>query len=625
MKKILAITLLILLISVTAVHAQNYEAKIDLPAVASDGSGVLTSLEVEVVPGKGRVLLTISPFTGIQTQNSEITAVSIAGKYTDFDFSNYDVIFTINAGGASVIDGPSAGAAMAIAVIAAVEEKEVREDAGITGTIQQDGSIGPVGGVLEKAQAAAQGGDTIFLIPKGTAVQPVLVEKIEEPAPGWVIKRITTEYIDITKTLEEDYNILVKEVGTIQEAVEILLEGKEVTKEPEADEDEEENTGDEEIDKQIVTNLIEPMEFLADWQINNAELLREDAKNNLANPKLDQAKSEMLQSIFSSVDIELSKAKQAYEKGYLYGAANYAFRAGINAKYVRDLAAYYVLDDSEKILFVGDRITETTEYVQEIKKLVKSTESLSADRGAYEWAVAAQSRIIQAETQLEERAETNEGIMYSLATIDSWTDIANNFIGIAKDRATGKIIDLETYKNKSTSAISRAEAELAQFGSDDGYGADWFLKVAKNSLDDGWLVAAYMDASVASTRLETMEEINTRGWSDLVSYIDFELEEVDVSGSAWGTLYRDYGKLVLHTARTELDVSSLKESLVYARQAELFSELSKDYTTLPEARFGKYSWIFSKSVKFIGVGLGIILVLSFMSRGVQKSFGRSKK
>ena len=49
-----------------------------------------------------------------------------------------------------LIGGPSAGAAIAVATVAAIEGKNVSKDAVITGTIEEGGYIGEVGGVFEK-------------------------------------------------------------------------------------------------------------------------------------------------------------------------------------------------------------------------------------------------------------------------------------------------------------------------------------------------------------------------------------------------------------------------------------------------------------------------------------------
>ena len=67
--------------------------------------------------------------------------------------------------------GPSAGAALTIATIAALKHDSIRSDVVITGTINADGTIGQIGGVLEKAQAAKDIGAKLFLVPVGQGVR----------------------------------------------------------------------------------------------------------------------------------------------------------------------------------------------------------------------------------------------------------------------------------------------------------------------------------------------------------------------------------------------------------------------------------------------------------------------
>lgn len=65
------------------------------------------------------------------------------------------------------IDGPSAGGLMTIGVLAALRGDQIREDAAMTGTINPDGTIGPVGGIPYKIQGAASAGKKLVLIPVG--------------------------------------------------------------------------------------------------------------------------------------------------------------------------------------------------------------------------------------------------------------------------------------------------------------------------------------------------------------------------------------------------------------------------------------------------------------------------
>jgi hypothetical protein len=65
------------------------------------------------------------------------------------------------------VDGPSAGGLFAVAVMAILEGDRLSRDATMTGTINPDGTIGPVGGVVQKLDAAAKAGKKRFCFPVG--------------------------------------------------------------------------------------------------------------------------------------------------------------------------------------------------------------------------------------------------------------------------------------------------------------------------------------------------------------------------------------------------------------------------------------------------------------------------
>ena len=125
-----------------------------------------------------------------------------------------------------VLGGPSAGAAMTIATIAAIEGKEVRGDVAITGTIEQDGSVGFVGGIVEKMEAAAQKGVKLFLVPKGQAKLTTYERVVEEQRRGgFVFQRVryVPKTIDLNEYAKSELGIEVREVATISEAAGYLL------------------------------------------------------------------------------------------------------------------------------------------------------------------------------------------------------------------------------------------------------------------------------------------------------------------------------------------------------------------------------------------------------------------
>ncbi len=88
-----------------------------------------------------------------------ITASLLLGE----DPSKYEFSFDV----AGRIDGPSAGALMTAAVLAGFLGHEIDPSVTMTGTINPDGTVGPVGGIPHKIVGAAEAGKTLVLVPGG--------------------------------------------------------------------------------------------------------------------------------------------------------------------------------------------------------------------------------------------------------------------------------------------------------------------------------------------------------------------------------------------------------------------------------------------------------------------------
>ena len=163
----------LLLVSFAAsVHAALADSSLPVFAVAPDGTALTAELKLHVVPGTGKIWSSVSgPLVGTATQSTEKIAVQVAQNYFECTQS-YDYFFSIDSE-ASVVDGPSAGSAMTLLVIAALQEKPIPTYVGLTGTITNEGLVGPVGGVFEKAKEAAESGVKLFLIPLGESRQVV--------------------------------------------------------------------------------------------------------------------------------------------------------------------------------------------------------------------------------------------------------------------------------------------------------------------------------------------------------------------------------------------------------------------------------------------------------------------
>src|SRR3989344_5859168 len=130
-----------------------------LPAVDSDGNGVVGTLYTTVKPGSGRIFVDTSRVLNyLDTQLSARTAAAAASNYAKVNLSRLDITYAIRVN-ASIIEGPSAGASMAVSVLLALENR-TSDSIAMTGTINPDGTIGKVGAVLEKGRVAKENGAT---------------------------------------------------------------------------------------------------------------------------------------------------------------------------------------------------------------------------------------------------------------------------------------------------------------------------------------------------------------------------------------------------------------------------------------------------------------------------------
>lgn len=188
--------------------------------------GVATSATAEVRAGKGRVLINTNPFVEPDTQFSAETAVKIVQALANVSLNDRDVIFTFG-NESNLVGGPSAGAAMTLAVLAAIENKTIRKDVAITGTIEEDGSIGLIGGVLEKAEAVANDGATIFIVPKGLETLTYYEQKVQQQdMGGFILERTWYEprQLDLNNYTMMQWNMTTRGINRIDEAAAIALQ-----------------------------------------------------------------------------------------------------------------------------------------------------------------------------------------------------------------------------------------------------------------------------------------------------------------------------------------------------------------------------------------------------------------
>ncbi|MGA7279981.1 MAG: S16 family serine protease [Desulfocapsaceae bacterium] len=130
--------------------------------------GDIMFIETQRMSGTSQLILTGS--LGEVLRESAQTALSYIRSNADTlqvdsnFFEKSDLHIHLPAG-AVAKDGPSAGAAICLALISLLTKRQVRRTVGITGELSLTGQILPVGGIREKLLAAARAGVTKVLVP----------------------------------------------------------------------------------------------------------------------------------------------------------------------------------------------------------------------------------------------------------------------------------------------------------------------------------------------------------------------------------------------------------------------------------------------------------------------------
>jgi len=134
--------------------------------------GELLTIEGVMMPGKGKMTVT-GNLRDVMKESISAAASYVRSRALDFGvepplFDKRDIHVHLPEG-ATPKDGPSAGAAMATAIVSILTGIPVRADVAMTGEITLRGRILPIGGLKEKLLAALRGGIKKVLIPEDNA------------------------------------------------------------------------------------------------------------------------------------------------------------------------------------------------------------------------------------------------------------------------------------------------------------------------------------------------------------------------------------------------------------------------------------------------------------------------
>ena len=156
------------------------------------GGDILT-IEAVKMPGKGRMSIT-GNLKEVMKESVAAAASYVRSRATRFGvkppvFDKTDVHLHVPEG-ATPKDGPSAGVAMAVAIVSVLTGVPIRKDLAMTGEITLRGRVLPIGGLKEKLLAALRSGIKTVLIPSENAKD--LAEVPENVKSGLEIIPVST-------------------------------------------------------------------------------------------------------------------------------------------------------------------------------------------------------------------------------------------------------------------------------------------------------------------------------------------------------------------------------------------------------------------------------------------------
>ncbi len=156
------------------------------------GGDILT-IEAVKMPGKGRMSIT-GNLKEVMKESVSAAASYVRSRATRFGvkppvFDKTDVHLHVPEG-ATPKDGPSAGVAMAVAIVSVLTGVPIRKDLAMTGEITLRGRVLPIGGLKEKLLAALRSGIKTVLIPSENAKD--LAEVPENVKSGLEIIPVST-------------------------------------------------------------------------------------------------------------------------------------------------------------------------------------------------------------------------------------------------------------------------------------------------------------------------------------------------------------------------------------------------------------------------------------------------
>jgi len=514
-----ALVALLIISSFASAYCPTTSREVNMAAVVSENSGGIFVLHVKVQPGNGSVYTSINPRIGFSTQESEQEAVDYAFSQSDVDQSGCDVLFSMSGNfGSNKIDGPSAGGAMSVAVKAALTNRSIRRDVVMTGTISQDGDVGEVGGIIEKALAAKEAGAKYILVPKMMMHEALLLSAVSQDGGFSAIE--VTNFSEAERILYSGYSETFKS--------DYIPKSDSMPKGLPSRQYDADTARFSMVARKLVGQL--------DSQVSGA----------LYAARVAGSGSAASEEYFSG---EISKYKKQIEMGYPFTAANAAFLLSVDAEYLK----------------IGGTEVDINGSIDEVSACLSTLTIPQKTRENFHWATGADLRRIWAQNKLNETiASRSDREAYStlrdLLLSYGWCGISRELAAQADDIGGTPINEsaLETLADKR---LSEADNALTSSSFLNGDAFD-HLQNGVDAYDQGAYGAAIYEATYA----EAMQ-----GAADLAGSINFSEEADFLSNSTrdslWGKVYFGQGIYLNYASKEKLASPSDAYRILYYSEA----------------------------------------------------------
>jgi uncharacterized protein len=472
------------------------------PAVAETDNGyvgIISTITVTIQSnGSGRVFVDTLPLTQIDMQGSARLSVKVASALVKNDDNciinpeEYDYFFVVRTD-SPIIGGPSAGGVMTAATVSLLQNWTLDNKTVMTGMINPDGSIGPIGGILQKIDAAYTTGASRFLIPKGQMTYTDIVTETVR-VNGWIqtiSKQITRNVSDYAM---ENYGIEVIEVEDIKDAL-LYFTGWSY---PEY-----------EINGSIITEqYISSMKPLATNLLEKSRSSYNNASNFFDNTTIPNRwpnyyKNQVTDFLNNAYE-RFIDSENWYNQEIYYTSTSKSFQSLIDSRFVTFACEYFGRDNTEE--YVESLLNEASDLHYSKSRLAKNADVNGSI--SLQCVGAAQKRASDADTYLKDAESSYQNgdyitAIYKISYATQRSDSIEWWLGISSyfnESGDFTIYELQTlaqeYIEDAQQAIVYSGVILGELGRSSNYltDAEDLIELARTDNANGYPAAAFFEA-----------------------------------------------------------------------------------------------------------------------------------